>query len=303
MSYCFSKKLLLALVCPHDQGKLNLIKTTKENSVGIFEGELSCQNCQQSYFIKFGILYLLPEQGQINTLMSTEMQVRDKQTTEYDKRLATRYYKEIPSTLAILGDLRGKKLIEYGCGTGRLTEIISQSAELVLAVDFSLISLQLLADKLKGKENIGLVWADAVNFKTIEHGFDLALAAQVYEHITTFKQRQFFLNNAKQSLRLGASLIMSVYHNDRRRIQQKLSQEGRHQSGIFFHYFLPLELRQELSSSFVVKKLKLIDITLPGESQLHLSLVWAGRLSRVVENLPVLNKFGHLLLVRADRKI
>lgn len=305
MSIGFAKNLIPAILCPKDRAHLAVSKLAEANAKVIFSGELICSSCGQSYLIKSGILHLLSAQGRINELMSQEMQARDQQTAVYDQRLANRYEKEVPSTLKILGDINNKKIIEYACGTGRLTNIIATNALLVLATDFSLDSLLLLGKKLEdhSRDNIGLVWADAVHLQTSEHFFDIALAAQFYEHIISLDLRKNFLRNVKNTLVLNGSLIMSLYHQDLRRRQRALPQEGKHNSGIFFHYFLAKELSQELVDNFVVKNLRHIDIHLPGERHLRLSAKVAGKLSRLVENIPVLKQFGHLLLVKATRKI
>lgn len=302
MNVGFAKNLLDSLICPHDEANLVLQEESSSSTRAIFEGELMCVRCKKVYFIKNGILQLLSEQEKIEDLMKIEIKVRDQQTNEYDQRLALRYQKEIPSTLKMIGNLQGKKIIEYGCGTGRVTEILTSSVDLMLAVDFSLASLKLLSQKLKNRDNIGLVWADAVRFKTVANSFDFSLAIQFYEHIPSLDLRQLFLNNVHNSLNLNGDLVMSVYHQDLRRVKSKMPKEGRHQSGIFFHYFSFGELKKELKNIFTIKKHRIIDISLPGEKYLNFSTFLAGQFSRFLEFIPVLSKFGHLLLIRARKK-
>lgn len=301
MSLGFNKKLLQAIVCPQDKEGLSLTKIIRDNKEVIFEGELFCAKCQQKYYIKSGILYLLTQQAAMEDIMHAEMLARNKQTAEYDKRLVSRYQKEMPSTLKMIGNLQGKQVIEYGCGTGRVTSIMADSADLILAIDFSLDSLKFLAEKIQDQVNVGLVWADAVSFQTTDNFFDLGIAIQFYEHIPTVNLRHAFLNNLSKSLRFQGEMIMSVYHYDFRRDFKHEAKEGKHQSGIFFHYFSKQDLKKEIQKFFLIQKIKLIDITLPGEMRLNLSAPLAGKLSNLLEFIPGLNKFAHLLLVKARK--
>lgn len=296
----FAKKLIVTLVCPQDGQVLRLDKETQADAEKVFSGQLSCPRCQKIYQIKEGILYFLPAQEQLADLKELEMNVRDQQTKQYDQRLSTRHHKEIPSTLKLLDLVDKQSIIEYGCGTGRLTEIIAKTAGSVLAVDFSLASLRLLGKKLADCQNVGLVWADAVQFKTAPKVFSRALAAQVYEHIPTLLERQTFLQNIKDSLQNTGQLVMTVYHYDRYHKSQP--QQGQHPSGIFYHYFLKKELAIELEEFFNIKTLRAIDITIPGERFLHLSPRSAGFLSRLLENLLVFEALGHLLAVKVSKK-
>lgn len=297
MPFGFSEKLIAATICQKDGGQLILNKIIQADDKKIINGDLRCVSCGKVYEIKQGILNLLDGQLGLDEILQTEIKARDIAAENYDKKLAGRYDKEIPSTIKELGELDNKKIIEYGCGTWRLTTEILSCSE-ILAVDFSRNSLLILADKIK-KENIGLVLADVSQLKTKENHFDLALAAQVLEHIPRLQQRKIFLENVFSSLRSGGRFVCSAYHQDLRRRLKKQTSEGRHQSGIFFHFFTSKEIFKEFTGIFKIKRNKIIDITLPLEVKFGLSKFFKGKVSRFLENIPVLNTLGHLVLVTA----
>ncbi|MBT4349489.1 methyltransferase domain-containing protein [bacterium] len=302
MSCGFSKKLISDLVCQKDGAILSIDKITRENEQSVFDGQLVCATCQSHYEIKDGIVNLLIDKHDLEQLMQDEISARDKEAGQYDKRLSVRYYKELPSTFKKIGDCHNKKVIEYGCGTGRLTQELVTRCDQILAVDFSVKSLKLLADKFDNKDNIGLVLADATKFKSVNNSFDIALSFQFLEHVPTLEQRKTWLNSVHQTLIDGGLFISTVYHQSLRRRIKKQPQEGSHPFGIFFHYFFDKEIKDELKTYFNIVNLHPIDITLPLEARLNIPMKLAGLLSRLSEHIPIVNQLGHLLIVKAKNK-
>ncbi|MBT6691326.1 class I SAM-dependent methyltransferase [Candidatus Parcubacteria bacterium] len=299
MSLGFSKKLIDSLVCQQDGAPLVVLEIQQENEFVIFSAKLKCQQCDKIYNIQQGILNCLLEQGKMKQLMQDEVEARDKEAEQYDQRLSVRYHKEIPSTMKTIGNLSGRKVLEYGCGTGRLTTVIAPECRAVLATDFSLISLQILAKKLDNYKNVGLVLSNAVQFKAKSKYFDLATSFQFLEHVPSKEQRLTWLGLVKKTLKSSGEFVSTVYHYDWRKQKDNQNREGKHGSGIFFHYFTQEELANEVTGYFQVQDLHPIDITLPLEAKLKLPAKIAGQLSRVFEKISIANKFGHLLIVKA----
>ena len=299
MSCGFSKKLIPSLVCQQDGSNLDIKEISKQDEQVVFVGSLVCSQCGNIYSIDRGILNLLLKQKDLDILETHEVSARDQEAESYDQRLSTRYHKEVPSTLKAIGDIAGQYLIEYGCGTGRLTTEIASQAGQLLAIDFSQESLLILAQKLTGQHNIGLVLANAANIKTAPGFFDTALSFQFLEHVIDKDRRAIWLFGVYDTLKNNGQFISTVYHYDLRKKLRKEVQEGRHSSGIFFHYFLPKEIGLEFKKYFKIKNIRPIDITLPLESRLKLSAKIAGQLSRISEHIPFINKLGHLLIIYA----
>jgi ubiquinone/menaquinone biosynthesis C-methylase UbiE len=261
------------------------------------DGILKCSVCKAEYEISEGILYFLQRDRDLNELMLKELEARDQEAEDYDSRLQGRYYKEVVSTLGQLGDIRGKNVIEYACGTGRFTGEITK-ADSILAVDFSLASINILSRKLAGRKGVGLILGDASSLVTRDNYFDLALSTQFLEHIISEEKRAVFLRNVQRTLKNGGSFVCTAYHHDLRRRVKGLPKEGRHPSGIYYYYFGKKEIKSDFKKCFSTQDLKVIDITLPLEQRFGLSPVFAGQLSRFFEKLPIVNQLGHLILIK-----
>ncbi|RJQ34082.1 methyltransferase domain-containing protein, partial [Candidatus Parcubacteria bacterium] len=195
MKVGFCKKLIESLVCQHDNFPLAVASVESGDEAVIFVGSLKCTHCSEVYQINDGILNLLSSQADLPDLMKDEIEARDKEADIYDERLSVRYHKEVPTTLAAIGNLSGKTIIEYGCGTGRLSELLAKKCSFILANDFSRESLLILGEKLAGRKNVALVLADSVQLKTKEKYFDLACSFQFLEHVPTLGQRENFLDH------------------------------------------------------------------------------------------------------------
>lgn len=295
----FPRELLETLVCQKDGGKLALTENSAEY---IRDGVLSCVVCAKEYVIQNGILDMLPEKHVLGDVLLSEIAARDNEAEKYDRRLSSRYYSEVISTMRALGDCAQKNIVEYGCGTGRLTKEVAPNAKNILAVDFSLESLKTLRRSLTNTASVGLVLADSIRFTTQHNVFDKALAAQFFEHIPTKEERHLFLRNVADALKKSGDFTSTVYHHDLRRRIKKLPQEGMHKSGIYHYYYTTKGMQKLLNRYFDVRILKTIDIMLPLEAKLHLPKKVQGWISRVVEHIPYVRLFGHLILFKGSPK-
>jgi len=246
--------------------------------------------------VKDGIAEMLDE-ASLYPEAADEVSSRDKEALDYDVKLSVREYKEIPSTIKPLYPWADKLVIDYGCGTGRVSSKLAGAR--VLGVDISRKSLKVFQYKDVPLKSLGLVHADSTTFKVRPKSFDRALCAQVYEHIPERARRIAFLKNVHEALKDDGVFVATVYHHDLRRSMAKEPQEGRHPSGIFYHYFTSSELEEEFRFVFPDVSIQTIDITLPLEARLKLSPKTGGLISCLAEPVPLLNRFGHLLRVVA----
>ncbi len=287
----FPKLVLDILLCPKDEGEL----AVEQAGEFLKAGDVRCVTCGQVYKIEDGILRL--DQLIDNPQMKQEVTARDAGAPRYDERLSPRFYSEIKPTLDLLGSIKDQTILEYGAGTGRLTAELA-GAGLVVAVDFSFSSLQLLAAK-QINSPLALICADATAVKFKAGTFDKVVATQLIEHIPTRELRQQFYNLIKKHLAANGLFLASVYHHDLRRRWSKLPVEGEHKGGIFYHYFTAQELRQELADIFKTVKIGYLDLTWPLLSRFKLSLKMVGWLSQVGTSIPLIRQLSHLLYVKA----
>ena len=297
----FPRKLLAAVVCPKEGSSLS-IHATAQSADGehLWEGRLRCRECGAAYSIEEGIISLLDGQAKLPPVLEQEREERDRRADDYDRMIAARFYKEVLATEAMVGEVKGKRIIEYAAGTGRFTEIFAREADSYLALDFSRESLRIAGRKISAP-GTGLVLADAVTCQTAPAFFDAAFTFQFFGQIPSREARQQFCENVQASLRSGGSFVCSAYHQELRRLWRGAPPEGFRRSGIFYHFFSVVELRQELSVGFVVEAIRPIDITLPFERRLGLPPALGGALSRLAERIPFLNRFGHIVIARARK--
>ncbi|MBP9855805.1 MAG: methyltransferase domain-containing protein [Candidatus Pacebacteria bacterium] len=287
----FPKSVLNILLCPKDEGEL----AVEQAGEFLTAGDVRCVTCGQVYKIDQGILRL--DELIDNQQMKQEVVARDAGAGRYDERLSPRFYSEIKPTLKLLGEVLDQTILEYGAGTGRLTAELA-GAGLVVAVDFSFSSLQLLAAK-QINSPLALICADATAVKFKAGTFDKVVATQLIEHIPTRELRQQFYNLIKKHLAANGLFLASVYHHDLRRRRKKMTQEGEHKGGIFYHYFTEMDWQEELGGVFSKIKIGYLDLTWPLLSRFKLSLKMVGWLSQVGTSIPLIRQLSHLLYVKA----
>jgi 2-polyprenyl-3-methyl-5-hydroxy-6-metoxy-1,4-benzoquinol methylase len=115
--------------------------------------------------------------------------------------------KALSETIQKLIPLSGKKIIDYGAGTGLVTFSLCDDAKEVLAMDNSKGMLEELDKKVSD--------ANITNIKTFLHdiedeslptGYDLFISAMTMHHIEDTKM---FLTKAKESLNVGGYLAIT----------------------------------------------------------------------------------------------
>lgn len=297
----FPIKMIDLIKCQKEGGDL-LIDDSSIVDDRIADGSLRCVICGAKYYIKDGILDLKSLQKRIDKISFQEVIARDKEAEIYDTIIGDISNNiEIASVLAHLEKISGKNIAEFGCGTGRFTIELLKDSNQIIALDYSIKSLLVLARKIGNKSNIGLVLADATQVQLARGGFDLTLSCQVLEHIPAEIQRNRFLSRVHEILSRRGIFICTAYHQDLRRRFKKLPVEGFHSSNIFYHNFNTREIKGEMASYFKKLHIHPINIFAPFVRKICLSSSFLVRLSRMSEHLPVLNKFGSLILIRAQK--
>ncbi|MGO8669856.1 MAG: methyltransferase domain-containing protein [Capsulimonadaceae bacterium] len=246
--------LLSLLTAPEGGGALSLTVTNQADGE-ILDGTLT-DGAGNEYPIEDGIPRLMP--AELLAAQRSEMAARDAQVRDYDRMafLAAFGCVEVPMTLRALGLGREDRLIEGGCGTGRMTQAFAHEARDVVAVDFSFESLRSNRRKLlkAGVKNVHLLQADLCHLPLQTAAFHRVASCQVIEHIPTDPARRQAVSELARVARPGSTLVVSAYQHSP--ITQVFGEkQGEHAGGIPFYRFARQELEDLLSSGLDVKSI------------------------------------------------
>ncbi len=242
---------LLPLLASPNGGPLTLTVRQRAGE-DIVDGSLT-DDAGHVYPIQDGIPRLLPRE--LLDAQKSEIAARDAQVGDYDAMAFLNVFGrvEIPLTLRALSPKPTDRLLEAGCGTGRMTRILSQHVRDLVAIDFSFESLRVNRRKLQaaGMTHVHLVQADLCRLPFAECAFDRVVSCQVLEHVPGPEARAAAVSSLSRVLKPGGTLALSAYKHSllTRAFSQK---EGRHDGGIPFFRFTQSEMRDTLSADFTV---------------------------------------------------
>jgi ubiquinone/menaquinone biosynthesis C-methylase UbiE len=106
------------------------------------------------------------------------------------------------------GSLKGYKILEPGCGTGRLTEILSDHVGeqgSVTALDVSPMMVEEARHRTSGRKNVEIHCCLIEDFSTEDKSYDLILCHQVFPH---FEDRGKVLRRLSGALKEEGRLIV-----------------------------------------------------------------------------------------------
>ncbi len=111
------------------------------------------------------------------------------------------------------GPLRGLRILEPGCGTGRLTEILSDrvgEAGSVVALDISPGMIEEARRRIDKRENVEIHLCAMEDFPLEENSYDLILCHQVFPH---FEDKERILTIFWRALKINSRLIVIHFIN------------------------------------------------------------------------------------------
>lgn len=234
---------------------------------------LKCEKCGRIYNFKEGIIEMLPREMLLNKEWEnidklTEMEFRDSQANDYDKKVSGLYSdllnKLILNYLDIGKEDKSKAvLLDLGCGTGRLEKLLHNKYKFIFAVDFSIESLKKIAEK--NYKNVFLIQADVNQLPFNKELFNEICMADFFQHIPTFYLREKLLSNIKTISKNGAKIILTSYNYNKKKAKEKLIYKkseniigepgkiGYHANSIYYYNYHYSELIPLVNQFFEVK--------------------------------------------------
>lgn len=220
-----------------------------------------CRDCSASYEVEDGIIKMPGGQSADSDEANAkfcEQLARDEQADDYDRMLGLRLFGllEVPWTRRLSDLNHNDTLVEVGCGTGRMTVKFAPLVSRVIAIDFSLQSLQRCRAKLERAAitNAVLVQADATNIPVKSIVADRVLSCQVLEHLPTPSARERMVAELGRVCKQSGQVVLSAYKHS---IITKLigRKEGEHGGGIYYYRFAKHELRELLERNLKIESM------------------------------------------------
>jgi len=297
------RSLLDLLACPRDHSWPLLLESTDAGaSEEVIDGRLACSECGAVFPLVQGIpSFVAPEPGE-ESIEDNERRLRDEQAATYDRQfLPQRNYIELRATTARLEPRPTDLILEVGAGTGRMTMSYAGRCRDAVALDFSLASLLVLAQRVRtlGKPVPHLVHGDLKKLPFRDGVFSTHFACMVYQHIPGERNRDTGIAEAVRVTIPGGRIVLNLYnynwHRQRSdtRSGTQAEREGFHSGGrVYFHRFQPPEVREWLGRR--LQDIKMIGYRMPRAEELgRLGLALEYGLQRTRLGLAL----GHYLLV------
>jgi SAM-dependent methyltransferase len=241
------------------------------------------------------------DEGELDEESAHERNLRDeKAENEYAHSVERSHpdVQEMAPTIAALRLNRNSTVLELGCGTGLYTSVLAERCQSVLAVDFSLASLQEMVRRRLVLSSTGLVHADVTRLK-VAREFTCCLSTLV-SNLPTREHRLAMYRLAATAIRSDGRFVFSTHNHELRRLWRKAPQSARYSDGgIYCYFFRRSEVIAEVHPYFRTVSARPIDVVLP--SLVRRLRLPVRTLSRVAEWVPVVNGLGQLLLVEAER--
>ncbi|MFE9566786.1 class I SAM-dependent methyltransferase [Streptomyces sp. NPDC006487] len=126
------------------------------------------------------------------------------------KALPLEQYAVVPGFLALVGDVRGKSVLDLASGTGFYSrEFKRRGAGDVLGIDIS-GEMVAVAQSIEERDPLGVRYevGDAAELRAFEEPFDVGLAVQLLNYASDIATTERMCRNVHRSLKPGAELFL-----------------------------------------------------------------------------------------------
>jgi len=304
----FPRDMVPLLRCNIDSGELALAEERRFVADGVLDAVLRCKTCGAKFHIEDGIACLLPDR--LTEEDKHEMSIRD--TIDYDSTNPSPFVPpaegwrsvfsdilEVPAHLDELQTLPTNTVVELACGDGRFTSLIAKTGAKILAVDFSINALRLLARRLPAGARVARVHADINQLHLASRAFDRALTLTPLD---SRDERMNMYRTIAHALKDDGRYVGSFEHDDLNRRLLGLPLMRRYsKDGILIEHLTTRTMRREAAPYFSKLRVRPIRPRVPFVAKLPPGL--ALPVLRLVAELPFVRHFGELLLLTAQAPV
>jgi len=143
-------------------------------------------------------------------------------TTDYhNRKVVDKYFKKTlgsvyigyPALLRLAGDVRGKQVLDLGCGSGWLAHKLCRKGAKVVAVDNSPSWIDVCRAQKAGSAQPRFLLADGSNLGVFKNGrFDLVTANMVFLNVSSGRKLARMFAEIGRVLKKDGAFIFSVCH-------------------------------------------------------------------------------------------
>jgi SAM-dependent methyltransferase/uncharacterized protein YbaR (Trm112 family) len=179
-------RLAKLLVCPQCGVSLQLERTDSQGET-ILEGMFRCLKCGGRFPIRSGIPRFVPETEYVSTFSFEWKRWRRTQFDTDARQSSAATF--LASTGRLPEDLKGKAVLDAGCGAGRYMDLAARAGAEVIGVDLSL-AVEVARENLGHLPNSHFIQADLLHLPFPSGIFDFVYSIGVLHH-TPETQRGF----------------------------------------------------------------------------------------------------------------
>ncbi|HEV8593993.1 MAG TPA: methyltransferase domain-containing protein [Thermoplasmata archaeon] len=201
------------LVCPRCRASLTARPLDQANG-SIQEGRLECRSCGASYAIRESIPRLVVDESAVReTQRSFGSQWKKRAEGRFEDETLWGLTRDEEMRLFFDSldlkpeDLRGRRVLDAGCGSGRLTRALAAFGAEVVGLDVA-ETIDLVARQGPALSNLHLVQGNLLHIPLADNAFDIVWSSGVIHH--TGNTPQAFANLARV-VRPGGRLYVWVY--------------------------------------------------------------------------------------------
>ncbi len=199
-------KLLEILVCPHCASELFCNQTMVGMNEEIIEGYLKCSNCPNQYPIESGIPRFVNQDNYASSFGYQWHKFKLEQVDSFNQTNLSekRFYSETGWTSEWM---KGKWILEVGCGAGRFLDIASKNSCEVVAVDIT-NAVDAAKENFGDRENIHFVQASIYELPFRAGVFDGCYCIGVIQHTPHPEAATKCLPKV---LKIGGKIAVTIY--------------------------------------------------------------------------------------------
>jgi ubiquinone/menaquinone biosynthesis C-methylase UbiE/uncharacterized protein YbaR (Trm112 family) len=199
------RSVLPWLCCPKCRGDLVLDQVTKEDTE-IREGRLACGGCTATFPILRSVPRFVPDDGYADNF-SFEWNVH--RTTQLDS-VNGRHDSEERFARSLgypLEELKGKRVLDVGCGTGRFAEVVLKYGGTVVGIDLSM-AVEAATKNIGDLPGMNILQANVFDLPFKYEQFDLIYSLGVLHHTPNCRKA---FEALPPFLKAGGAVLITLY--------------------------------------------------------------------------------------------